>query len=252
MCDIGPDGKSLSVGYSRDYAVVIPEKLLFGNVIMSRSLEKLAAEGITAIVNLIKYRSDDTEGPYFTDRLKVFHCPVEDLPMTGIDWVHAPAAFVDEELSTGGRVYIHCSQGISRAATFALFDLMTRRSMSLRDAFSFLRSVRPVICPSIGFIKGLTMLETELQGAATLSVLDYSILCCQELFPSVSAAECMKCFEDARDEVLGDSTVSRRMIEKAGTDNIDPVGYYCIEKLMVQYPGQIRKRQGCSLHHPFD
>jgi hypothetical protein len=249
--DVGPDGKSLRVGYSIDYAVAIPEKLLFGNVIMSRSLEKLESEGITAILNLIKY-SDGAGGPRFTDRLRVLHCPVEDLPLTGIHWVHSPAAFVDEELSRGGRVYVHCSQGISRAATFTLFYLMTRKSMSLRDAFQYLRSARPVICPSIGFIKGLANLEAELQGTSTLSPEDYSIMCCQELFPNLSVEECAGYFEECRETVHRDSATLRFIIEKAGTENIDPVGYYYIDKLIEKYPGQMKQRKGCSLHHPFD
>lgn len=52
-------------------------------------------------------------------------------------------------------VYVHCQGGKSRSATIVLYYLVTRRGMSLLDAFNHVKDKRKVIDPNISFMKQL-------------------------------------------------------------------------------------------------
>ncbi|CAD7941973.1 unnamed protein product [Amoebophrya sp. A120] len=55
-----------------------------------------------------------------------------------------------------GRVFVHCGAGISRAATCTLACLCALENLSLQDAYSWLRAVRPCINPNATFRQLLT------------------------------------------------------------------------------------------------
>lgn len=60
--------------------------------------------------------------------------------------------FIDEALQTGGCVLVHCNAGVSRSAAVVMAYLIKKEGMTVNDAFSFLRSKRPAICPNPGFL----------------------------------------------------------------------------------------------------
>jgi len=250
--EIGPDNKQLSVGSSTNFAEVLPGELLFGNVKMAQNWEELQSAGVEAVVNLINYEGS-SKVPMFSDRLSLYHCPIDDLPLTGIDWIEPPAQFIDEQVRLGKKVYVHCSQGISRATTLVLYYLMTRHSFSLKEAFAFLRSVRPVVCPSIGFISGLGEFEALKTGKKpSLSKEEYSEACVLDVFPSLTEEEVSLVFQTARSHIETDVSVVDGIIEQAGSPNIEPVGYLVIEMLLERFPSGFVQRKGCTKHHPFD
>merc|ERR1711920_191901 len=93
-----------------------------------------------------------------------------------------------EQLEKGLRTYIHCSQGISRASSLTIYYLMTRCNMSLCEAWTHLKAVRPPACPSIGFMSGLVDVDVarSSDGQASMTLDDYRFQCCREIFPSLS------------------------------------------------------------------
>jgi len=63
-----------------------------------------------------------------------------------------------------GRVLVHCVAGVSRSATLCLAYLMKYEGKSLREAYDFLASVRPMVRPNLGFWKALIDFEQILYG----------------------------------------------------------------------------------------
>lgn len=106
--------------------------------------------------------------------------------------------FIDEAISKGGTVLIHCQHGVSRSATIAMAHLMWRDSVGYEDALERVRSVRPTVNPNIGFAcallawQGSTLsapadtLAWELDETGALRPLSYEPgLCGGELLDAV-------------------------------------------------------------------
>lgn len=232
-----------------DYACVIENKLYYGNSKPAKNEEVLTQMGVKSIVDLIKYESKDKEIKH-SDSFNVFHLEVEDLPTNTIAWCEEPSKFIDEQLSLNNIVYVHCAQGVSRSSALVIYYLMTRNKQGLKLTFNFIRSIRPVSCPSYGFMKGLSELEQKLFNRITFPPADYSIMCISEIAPKVDIEEIIDIYQKIKNVMQQNQELYENM---ARSKNIEPIGYNTIDKIMEKYgKDSIIKRFGCSLHHPFD
>jgi atypical dual specificity phosphatase len=73
--------------------------------------------------------------------------------------------FIEDEISSGGKVLVHCAAGISRSSTLVLAYLMRHRAYDLRKAFSLVKSQRRVVRPNNGFFQNLIDYERSILGA---------------------------------------------------------------------------------------
>ncbi|SGY14341.1 BQ5605_C010g06147 [Microbotryum silenes-dioicae] len=74
------------------------------------------------------------------------------------------AEFVIKVQHAGGRVLVHCQEGISRSAALVLAVMIMNEMQTLNQAFDVLRSARLVIEPSSNFLRELRALERRLFG----------------------------------------------------------------------------------------
>jgi dual specificity MAP kinase phosphatase len=133
----------------------ITTNLFLGGQYDSRGAAKLKAIGITAIVNL---RTVD-----FIKSVKAlgFHTlllPTRDRHAPQISDLQKGIKFIDQELKSGGKVYIHCRAGEGRGATMAIAYLMST-GLTYADAFLVVKKVRTFIRPSNVQIEQLHKLE---------------------------------------------------------------------------------------------
>ena len=70
------------------------------------------------------------------------------------------AAFIDAALQSGGVVYVHCSQGVSRSPTMVLYYLLRCRHTPLLEAVQLVKAKRVKVSPTDGFV-GLLLREEE-------------------------------------------------------------------------------------------
>jgi protein-tyrosine phosphatase len=63
----------------------------------------------------------------------------------GLDSLERTAALIDDELALGRRVLVHCEEGCERAPLVVAWFLKTRRGMTLDEAYTLLRSRRPIV-----------------------------------------------------------------------------------------------------------
>jgi hypothetical protein len=68
----------------------------------------------------------------------------------------------------GGAALIHCHQGVSRSATFAIAYLMWAGGLSFSSAYNYTRSVREVVSPNAGFLCQLVEWEAFLRSLSTI------------------------------------------------------------------------------------
>lgn len=233
-----------------DYAEIIPNQLYYGNKIIAMKDDELAKIGITAILDTIHYKSDQ-EPIKHSDNFKFLHLDVEDTVTNSIEndnWVETGAKFIDEELGKNGKVYVHCSQGISRSSIQIMYYLMTRKKMTFKEAFDFIRSKRNVACPTLGFMKGLSELDKKLYGKISLAPEEYALMTLGTHFSNAPKEDIVELYKKAKAIV---EEKKEYYDKKAQDEKIEPVGYICFDLLKEKY-GKPVERFGCSEHHPFD
>mmetsp|Transcript_53991 Transcript_53991/g.101270 ORF Transcript_53991/g.101270 Transcript_53991/m.101270 type:complete len:228 (+) Transcript_53991:76-759(+) len=131
-------------------------------------LERLGIRGILNCARDDLYSRSYSDGEPLRGRLEGYFIEVldaddvEEQPMREL-WVRA-VAFLDDILSTGGCVAVHCAQGVSRSASTCLAYLMMREGLSLEAAFRRVFNARDFIRPNPGFWQQLRDLETSLFG----------------------------------------------------------------------------------------
>ncbi|CAK1601762.1 unnamed protein product [Parnassius mnemosyne] len=144
--------------------------LYVGDAVAAKDKAFLRRMGINYVLNTAegkRYTQVDTDHLYYRDcpglRYKGF--PLMDIPTTDISkYFHIAANFIDEGISRGGRVLVHCMMGVSRSATCALAFLMIKRGMTFAEALALVRSRRDIY-PNDGFIRQLQQLDRELRAS---------------------------------------------------------------------------------------
>ena len=121
--------------------------------------------GITHVLNAAKgekFSQINTSQAYYDDCGIKFHginlmdtesCKIEKHFDQSID-------FINEALSGGGKILIHCFMGISRSASLLIAYLIRHRQMRLEDALRLVIRKR-LIWPNDGFLKKLIDFETN-------------------------------------------------------------------------------------------
>jgi predicted protein tyrosine phosphatase len=70
--------------------------------------------------------------------------------------------WIDEAIQRGGRVLVHCREGVSRSSTMVISFLMWRYSIPFETAHERIRRVRPICNPNTGFTCQLLVLGKKL------------------------------------------------------------------------------------------
>jgi predicted protein tyrosine phosphatase len=140
------------------YSRITPQ-LYVGGQHRPRGWARLRALGITAVVNMRETQYDDRSLGIAPERY--LHLPTRDGTAPTLEHLRAGIAFIEEEIASGGTVYVHCASGIHRAATMAAAYLMST-GLSLKEAVATIRKVRPFAGPIRSQRKRLEQLAREL------------------------------------------------------------------------------------------
>ena len=62
-------------------------------------------------------------------------------------------------ISNGNKILIHCKRGISRSATFVMGYLIRYENKKYEEAHDYLTNLKNDICPNFGFIEALQGIE---------------------------------------------------------------------------------------------
>jgi protein-tyrosine phosphatase len=89
---------------------------------------------------------------------KYLHLPTIDNTPPPMEDLIKGADFIDQEIKHGGKVYIHCRQGLGRGPTMTLAYLL-KKGLTFDDALAMVKGVRPFIDPRPEQIQRLKELE---------------------------------------------------------------------------------------------
>jgi hypothetical protein len=152
--------------YREACSEVVPNSLYISGYKVPCDRESLRRNQITHIVNMAADVCDNSfpgEFKYLTFYLK--DANYEDLSSIfyrTIEWM-------ENAITAGGRVLVHCREGVSRSATMVLAYTMWKFQIQFDDAFKSLQKIRPVCNPNTGFTCQLLTLGKKLSRANAIS-----------------------------------------------------------------------------------
>jgi dual specificity MAP kinase phosphatase len=119
--------------------VRITPNLYLGGSFRKRGLKKFKKWGITAVVNM------RTTKP--VKGIKTLHLATKDLHDPKFEDLEKGVNFIKKEIQKGGKVYIHCRQGVGRGPTMLIAYLLTI-DYTLDEAIELIKKIRPFIKPT--------------------------------------------------------------------------------------------------------
>ncbi|KAJ8686348.1 hypothetical protein QAD02_022142 [Eretmocerus hayati] len=142
-------------------------RIYIGDGITAKNKQYLQRIGITHVLNAAegkKFGMVNTSSDYYRETgMRYLGLQMLDLPSTDISqFFYTAAAFIENAVATGGRVYVHCVQGVSRSATLVIAYLMIKKRMLAADAIRTVRLGRD-IHPNDGFLRQLARLDNQLR-----------------------------------------------------------------------------------------
>ncbi|KAG2009960.1 serine/threonine/tyrosine-interacting protein, variant 2 [Coprinopsis cinerea AmutBmut pab1-1] len=187
--------------------------LYLGPFVASKSLETLQSLGITHIVCIRDAKEAFSVKPRFPGQFHYMTLDVEDNEEQNLIRVFPGAKkFIDEAISAGGRVLVHCNGGISLSPSFVVMFVMQHYQLSWEDALHMVQNRRYCISPNGGFLTQIK--EYEAIYRANIAVQSYP-----QNRPAVPRR---KRSDDDDDEDDRPDDRSKRALVKSYSEEIDP------------------------------
>jgi hypothetical protein len=125
------------------YSQLTPDIFLGGQHV-ARGIPRLRARGITGVINMRGESDDEAKGVLLGHYL---HLPTIDNTPPTLEHLQCGVDFIRQEIEGGGKVYIHCWEGVGRAATMAAAYLVST-GLTPEQAWAKVRAVRQFIRPT--------------------------------------------------------------------------------------------------------
>jgi serine/threonine/tyrosine-interacting protein len=155
----GPGDVEWRYEMRRECQEILPG-LFLGPFIVSKSAEVMQGLGITHVVCIRDAKEAFSVKPRFPDRFQYLTLDVQDNEEQNLIRLF-PAAkqFIDNAITSGGRVFVHCNGGISLSPAFVIMFVMQHHNLSWEDALHLVQNRRYCISPNGGFLSQLKEYE---------------------------------------------------------------------------------------------
>ena len=147
--------------YKRVCSEIIDDFLYLGGDLVAKDAEVFENIGITHVINCAADYSED----YHKDKgviYKSYHLKdhtSEDIACCFYDAIQ----FFNDCRSQGGKLYVHCVQGISRSATMIIAYMILTEGITYNQGYKRVKDRRACANPNLKFIQQLMWFEKRLQ-----------------------------------------------------------------------------------------
>ncbi|KAE8698936.1 Protein-tyrosine-phosphatase MKP1 [Hibiscus syriacus] len=126
----------------------IAEHVYLGSDAVAKNREILRTNGITHVLNCVGFVCPE----YFKHDLVYKTLWLQDTPSEDITSIlYDVFDYFEDVREQGGKVLVHCCQGVSRSSSLVIAYLMWREGQSFEDAFQYVKAARGVTNPNTGF-----------------------------------------------------------------------------------------------------
>ncbi|CAI9093048.1 OLC1v1028451C2 [Oldenlandia corymbosa var. corymbosa] len=126
----------------------IVDYIYLGSDTIAKDREVLRQNGITHVLNCVGFLCPEYfKGDLIYKTLWLQDSPSEDITSILYDVFD----YFEEVREQGGRVFVHCCQGVSRSTSLVIAYLMWKQGQSFEDAFQHVKAARGVTNPNMGF-----------------------------------------------------------------------------------------------------
>ncbi|KAK8314710.1 hypothetical protein V6Z12_D01G189600 [Gossypium hirsutum] len=126
----------------------IAEHIYLGSDAVAKNRELLRKNGITHVLNCVGFVCPE----YFKHDLVYKTLWLQDSPSEDITSIlYDVFDYFEDVQEQGGKVLVHCCQGVSRSSSLVIAYLMWREGQSFEDAFQYVKAARGVTNPNTGF-----------------------------------------------------------------------------------------------------
>jgi hypothetical protein len=181
-----------SFGYGSNSIAKITDTLFLSSIGPAENLKLLEALKITHILNLtgVDKRTGTFRFPSkFPSKFQYKHIVIEDenssemlhefkkkFFMTGFEFIKSAQNNSSQSNSSGGRsvrggrTLVHCEAGISRSSTMVIAYLMADLRLTLKDAYEWVRNLKPNIGPNNAFFLQLIEFERQMRDPRYIDI----------------------------------------------------------------------------------
>jgi hypothetical protein len=140
--------KDLKLQYYGEVMSELDSGLFVGSDLVARDKAKLQAAGVTHVINC----AANVCRNYYPADFTYLHFFLKDTKTESIECVFYPCiSFIESALKSGGKVLVHCMQGVSRSVTICLSYIIYLHKRSFEQAFFDAKSLRGICSPNTGF-----------------------------------------------------------------------------------------------------
>ena len=141
----------------------VTENLAVGGRIRSRDIARLAAVGVTRVVDTRAEFKDD-EQALGAEGIQLLYLPTPDTYPLSVEQLREGAAWVNQQLNDGQRVLIHCEHGVGRSVLLTAASLVAS-GMSAHEAISLIQRKRWQAAPNHRQMQRLQDFERAIRSA---------------------------------------------------------------------------------------
>ncbi|KAG9145337.1 hypothetical protein Leryth_008264 [Lithospermum erythrorhizon] len=126
----------------------VVEHVYVGGDAVARDKDILRKHGISHILNCVGFVCPE----YFKSDFQYRTLWLQDSPTEDITSIlYDVFDYFEDVREQGGRVFVHCCQGVSRSTSLVIAYLMWREGQSFDDAFQYVKAARGIADPNMGF-----------------------------------------------------------------------------------------------------
>ena len=144
---------------TRHFSEITPQ-IHLGGQYHSSGWPRLVKRGITAVVNMRGEFSDRRSNVVPAHYL---HLPTVDNTPPTLEQLYQGIEFMKKEIEEGGKVYVHCWEGVGRGPTMVAAYLVST-GMTPEDAWKQIRKVRPSIRPTDAQVAQIERLAADMKN----------------------------------------------------------------------------------------
>lgn len=143
-----PESKASKLARYNKICSRITDDLFIGSDYIAQHDEILRQHGVTHVLNCAGTVCDNYHPQQFDYKmLHLFDGTKEDITSLFYDVLE----FMDDAVHDGGKVFVHCHQGVSRSSAMLILYLMWRNNQVYQATHEQVKAIREIVNPNAGF-----------------------------------------------------------------------------------------------------